>query len=86
MRAEWTTEVQRLQKSGMRKLSRTAGDSRFLPDRRGFTLGYSALYWFHVTRPSDYLDTNIDRTQALANRERLSSMDDPLVFRPRLRL
>jgi hypothetical protein len=26
----------------MRKLSRTDGDSRFLPDRRGFTLGYTA--------------------------------------------
>ena len=26
----------------MRKLSRTAADSRFLPDRRGFPLGYTA--------------------------------------------
>ena len=26
----------------MRKLSRTDGESRFLPDRRGFTLGYTA--------------------------------------------
>jgi transposase len=34
--------LERLQKSGMRKLSRTDGDSRFLPDRRGFTLGYTA--------------------------------------------
>jgi len=34
--------LQRLQKSGMRKLSRTDTDSRFLPDRRGFTLGYTA--------------------------------------------
>jgi transposase len=34
--------LQRLEKSGMRKLSRTDGDSRFLPDRRGFTLGYTA--------------------------------------------
>jgi len=34
--------LQRLQKSGMRKLSRSDGDSRFLPDRRGFTLGYTA--------------------------------------------
>ena len=34
--------LQRLKKSGMRKLSRTDGDSRFLPDRRGFTLGYTA--------------------------------------------
>jgi transposase len=34
--------LRRLRKSGMRKLSRTDGDSRFLPDRRGFTLGYTA--------------------------------------------
>jgi transposase len=34
--------LQRLKKSGMRKLSRTDPDSRFLPDRRGFTLGYTA--------------------------------------------
>jgi hypothetical protein len=34
--------LQRLKKSGMRKLSRTDADSRFLPDRRGFTLGYTA--------------------------------------------
>jgi transposase len=34
--------LQRLQKSGMRKLSRSDADSRFLPDRRGFTLGYTA--------------------------------------------
>jgi transposase-like protein DUF772 len=34
--------LKRLQKSRMRKLSRTDGDSRFLPDRRGFTLGYTA--------------------------------------------
>jgi hypothetical protein len=33
---------QRLKKSGMRKLSRTDADSRFLPDRRGFPLGYTA--------------------------------------------
>lgn len=34
--------LERLKKSGMRKFSRTDGDSRFLPDRRGFTLGYTA--------------------------------------------
>jgi transposase len=34
--------LQRLKRSGMRKLSRTDADSRFLPDRRGFTLGYTA--------------------------------------------
>jgi hypothetical protein len=34
--------LKRLNKSGMRKLSRTDQESRFLPDRRGFTLGYTA--------------------------------------------
>ena len=34
--------LQRLRKAGVRKLSRTDADSRFLPDRRGFTLGYTA--------------------------------------------
>jgi transposase len=34
--------LERLKKSGMRKLSRTDTESRFLPDRRGFTLGYTA--------------------------------------------
>jgi|SRR5690242_407443 len=34
--------LERLKKSGMRQLSRTDTDSRFLPDRRGFTLGYTA--------------------------------------------
>lgn len=39
---EIPVRLQRLKKSGMRKLSRTDKDSRFLPDRRGFTLGYTA--------------------------------------------
>lgn len=39
---EIPARLQRLKKSGMRKLSRTDHDSRFLPDRRGFTLGYTA--------------------------------------------
>jgi transposase len=37
-----SARLQRLKKSGMRKLSRTDADSRFLPDRRGFTRGYTA--------------------------------------------
>src|SRR5260370_17538386 len=39
---EIPVRLQRLKKSGMRKLSRTDADSRFVPDRRGFTLGYTA--------------------------------------------
>jgi hypothetical protein len=39
---EIPVRLQRLKKSGMRKLSRTDADSRFLPDRRGFTLDYTA--------------------------------------------
>src|SRR5260370_3745979 len=34
--------LQRLKKSGMRKLSRTDAYSRFLPDLRGLTRGYTA--------------------------------------------
>ena len=39
---EIPVRLRRLNKSGMRKLSRTDRESRFLPDRRGFTLGYTA--------------------------------------------
>lgn len=34
--------LERLRKAGLQKLSRTDGDSRFLRDRQGFTLGYTA--------------------------------------------
>jgi transposase len=34
--------IQRLKKAGVKRLSRTDADSRFLRDRRGFTLGYTA--------------------------------------------
>lgn len=34
--------IERLKKSGMKKLSRVDEDSRFLRDRQGFTLGYTA--------------------------------------------
>lgn len=34
--------LERLKKSGVQRLSRTDQDSRFLRDRRGFTLGYTA--------------------------------------------
>jgi transposase len=34
--------IERLQKSGVKKLSRVDADSRFLRERRGFTLGYTA--------------------------------------------
>jgi transposase len=34
--------LERLRKAGLQKLSRTDGDSRFLRDRKGFTLGYTA--------------------------------------------
>jgi transposase len=34
--------IKRLQKSGIKKLSRVDADSRFLRERRGFTLGYTA--------------------------------------------
>ncbi len=34
--------IERLKKAGMKKMSRTDADSRFLRDRQGFTLGYTA--------------------------------------------
>src|SRR5260370_7883072 len=34
--------MERLRKSGLKKLSRTDPDSRFLRERAGFTLGYTA--------------------------------------------
>ncbi len=34
--------IERLKKAGMKKMSRTDGDSRFLRERQGFTLGYTA--------------------------------------------
>ncbi len=34
--------IERLKKAGVKRLSRTDADSRFLRDRRGFTLGYTA--------------------------------------------
>jgi Transposase DDE domain len=55
---------QRLKKSGVRKLSRTDGDSRFLPDRRGFTLGYTATlavsedHWIVAQQVSRALNDN----------------------------
>lgn len=41
-RRQIPVRMERLKKTGMKKLSRTDADSRFLRDRRGFTLGYTA--------------------------------------------
>ena len=40
--AEIPARLERLKRAGVKKLSRTDEDSRFLRDRRGFTLGYTA--------------------------------------------
>jgi transposase/IS5 family transposase len=40
--AEIPGRIERLKKAGVKKLSRTDGDSRFLRERRGFVLGYTA--------------------------------------------
>jgi transposase/IS5 family transposase len=40
--AEIPARIERLKKAGVRKLSRTDEDSRFLRERKGFTLGYTA--------------------------------------------
>lgn len=39
---EIPARIERLQKSGVKKLSRVDADSRFLRERRGFRLGYTA--------------------------------------------
>lgn len=48
---EIPVRMERLKKAGVKKLSRTDEDSRFLRDRRGFTLGYTAT----VAVSEDYL-------------------------------
>jgi transposase len=48
---EIPARIERLRKAGVKKLSRTDADSRFLRDRRGFTLGYTAT----VAVSEDYL-------------------------------
>jgi transposase/IS5 family transposase len=40
--AEIPARIERLKKTGAKKVSRTDGDSRFLRERKGFTLGYTA--------------------------------------------
>ena len=40
--AEIPRQLEKLRKSGMRRASKTDPDSRFLRDRKGFTLGYTA--------------------------------------------
>jgi len=40
--AEIPGRIEQLKKAGVKKLSRTDGDSRFLRERKGFTLGYTA--------------------------------------------
>ncbi len=40
--AEIPARLERLQKSGLKKISRSDADSRFLRERGGFTLGYTA--------------------------------------------
>ncbi len=40
--AEIPGRMERLKKAGVQRLSRTDGDSRFLRERQGFTLGYTA--------------------------------------------
>ena len=40
--AEIPARIERLKRAGVKKLSRTDADSRFLRERQGFTLGYTA--------------------------------------------
>src|SRR5260370_16361284 len=69
---EIPARLQRLKKSGMRKLSRTDADSRFLPDRRGFTLGYTAT----VAVSDHHLIVAQQVTRALNDNALLGPMGD----------
>ncbi len=62
--------LERLHKSGLPKLSRTDGDSRFLRERRGFTLGYTAT----VAVSEDHLIVAQQVSQASNDNELLVPM------------
>ena len=64
--------IERLKKSGMKKLSRTDADSRFLRERKGFTLGYTAT----VAVSEDHLIVAQQVSQAATDNELLVPMVD----------
>jgi transposase len=64
--------IERLKKAGVRKLSRVDEDSRFLRERRGFTLGYTAT----VAVSEDHLIVAQQVSQAATDNELLVPMLD----------
>lgn len=62
--------LQRLKKSGLKKLSRTDEDSRFLRQRQGYVLGYTGT----VAVSEDYLIVGQQVSQAGADNELLAPM------------
>ncbi len=62
--------LERLKKSGMKKLSRTDGDSRFLRQRQGYVLGYTGT----VAVSEDYLIVAQQVSQASTDNELLLPM------------
>jgi IS5 family transposase len=62
--------LERLKKSGMKKLSRTDGDSRFLRQRQGYVLGYTGT----VAVSEDYLIVGQQVSQASTDNELLVPM------------
>ena len=70
--AEIPVRLERLKKAGVRKLSRTDADSRFLRDRRGFTLGYTAT----VAVSEDHLIVAQQISQAVTDNDLLVPMMD----------
>ncbi|MGB7561986.1 MAG: transposase [Candidatus Acidiferrales bacterium] len=62
--------IERLQKSGAKKLSRVDADSRFLRERRGFTLGYTAT----VAVSEDHLIVAQQVSQASTDNDLLIAM------------
>jgi transposase/IS5 family transposase len=68
--AEIPARIQRLKKAGVKKLSRSDADSRFLRERRGFVLGYTAT----VAVSEDHLIVAQQVSQASNDNELLVPM------------
>ena len=68
--SEIPERLERLKKSGMKKLSQTDGDSRFLRQRQGYVLGYTGT----VAVSEDYLIVGQQVSQASTDNELLVPM------------
>jgi transposase len=71
-REEIPARLERLRKSGLKKLSRTDPDSRFLREREGFTLGYTAT----LAVSEDHLIVGQQISQAATDNELLVPLLD----------